>query len=50
MFSSYEAKSQDKDWGYLTFKGTVLFDDVGLGGAKVVLHKNEKNGGTDYSE
>ena len=45
MFSSYEAKSQDKDWGYLTFKGTVLFDDVGLGGAKVVLHKNGKKMG-----
>jgi len=40
IFSSFEAKSQDKDWGYLTVRGTVLFDDVGLGGAKVVLYKN----------
>lgn len=41
VLSSFEAISQDKDWGYLTVRGTVLFDDVGLGGAKVVLYKNE---------
>lgn len=40
VLSSFEAISQDKDWGYLTVRGTVLFDDVGLGGAKVVLYKN----------
>jgi len=40
LFSSFEALSQDNDLGYLTVRGTVLFDEVGLGGAKVILYKN----------
>jgi len=40
VLSSFEAISQDKDWGYLTVRGTVKFDDVGLGGVKVFLYKN----------
>ncbi|MFH1321934.1 MAG: hypothetical protein ABII90_14940 [Bacteroidota bacterium] len=40
VFFSYGVKSQDQEEWYLTVKGKVILNDIGIEGAKVVLLKN----------